>query len=1342
MTNHSYRIWLYVLLTAVIVFTLCPNYTSAGLSNVEAADESLPCCMNTGDSPPAAASMTSLYGKTSSAIDTAGPDKQSSDSAFDVLSSGTDGEGEVANESSNYWSYVSSPQVTVGTDANVFCIAADGQTMWLYTDGTIDIEAEAYTLYKSTDGGINWSRIQQDDLGDVELTQMVVSQYNADYLLATDGTNVWYSEDGGDDWYDIENPGLGPVNCVDITEDDDGDAACLIACEEGLALYDREIFRSWVDTDDELTGGWDGGHVLAAGFSPSYPDDLTVVTVVAGSDYVETRTLIVGEGAQWNEGVAPAVISDEDTAAHACIEFPSDYLYSSFTYNKYWVGLGDPDDDWENLRGLYYINGRSTTSRVYEQIDYNVSSMSYRGTCFSGTLAMGLYNYNNIIISDNAFSSSSFDYIESDEYKSPTGNLDIDTGEHQGSTLVRFSPAEDALFAGTCGEASGLFVATDKDYCIFNGLAFIEVESFDNVELQGGTGLGGETMYQVMNDGKMAMVFRSTDSGSSWEEVFNTLLFIAFYDNDFDEDPDYESYGITALLGPTTDGTLYIQIKASSPAGPPVAYRKFARSYDGGDTWCVLSSPGNTPITALSPIDATTYWFGSDKGVRRSDYSRYADIDGNTPVMIVPFPGFFVCVTDRDIYISVDEGETFDRLGYKNYFRSVPVFTLDFFTKTVYAVDGYTGDIIKWSCGEDLGWSGVLENWELPEELTASENGPEGGISSLVYGQNGCWYITSTGNENGQVWRSTELNGDFEAMPYTSPVSFRGLISDSPGLSITIDKYGNTLLFAMVHLDDEYPAAPNYYPYRILCYEMESNAEATVIGVALQGGSRPESGWGVPLTVGFFDPGSDVLTETPLYQFDLTAVKFCGIAVVQARGVEPGTYDISVAGPHCLTNVRCNVEITYPSVFVEMGTLIEGDVNGDDEINIQDFGIFRGSYGRLFWQEGFNEQADFDCNGKVNISDFGLLVANYGLSAPIELGGGCTDKVPPTVKATDPEDDETGVSLDVSITASFSEKLNADTVNGNTFVLCRDDTRIDGTVSCASKTATFDPYEDLWPGTLYTATLAAGIEDSKGNQMENAYSWNFTTIEAPEVQSVSPEDGTSDIPLNVTVRAVFSREMDDSTIDNTSFSLYEGSLPVDGEAEYFCYTAAVFTPDSNLKQNTEYTAKLTTAIKDDEGVPLEKEYSWSFTTGESITSVKIGSDTVSTGESFVIEVEIQNIIELAAYHVRISFDHSFLEIDENELYTSLDALGEVGGVVFPGIVVIQDNGDLFYIAESAINLASGDGYLARIPFIALENTGQSDIEFSPLYNKNKLFDYDQFEIPCIWENGSVTVNAP
>ena len=159
------------------------------------------------------------------------------------------------------------------------------------------------------------------------------------------------------------------------------------------------------------------------------------------------------------------------------------------------------------------------------------------------------------------------------------------------------------------------------------------------------------------------------------------------------------------------------------------------------------------------------------------------------------------------------------------------------------------------------------------------------------------------------------------------------------------------------------------------------------ISVVLQGDSRPDVGWAVPLTVKFFTPRADVLNDTPTYDFNLTTTKSAtgDTAVCEATGVAPGTYDITVIGESTLLNAKRNVVISAPNTSVDLGTLLEGNANGDNIINLNDYAILS-----MYWltseaQNEYDVRTDFDRNGLINAADLYLLADNWLRSSPVEI---------------------------------------------------------------------------------------------------------------------------------------------------------------------------------------------------------------------------------------------------------------------------------------------------------------------------------------------------------------------
>jgi hypothetical protein len=155
------------------------------------------------------------------------------------------------------------------------------------------------------------------------------------------------------------------------------------------------------------------------------------------------------------------------------------------------------------------------------------------------------------------------------------------------------------------------------------------------------------------------------------------------------------------------------------------------------------------------------------------------------------------------------------------------------------------------------------------------------------------------------------------------------------------------------------------------------------LSVVLQGGSRTDAGYAIPLTVKFFTPGANVLTESPLFQSTVTTTKSDTTAIAQVTGVPAGNYDVTVVSAHTLVNVKLNVSIASPGITLNMGILLEGNANDDNIINMLDFSTLATSFGTSSGVAGYDPRADFDRNGQVNMLDFSLLASNYSKTAPV-----------------------------------------------------------------------------------------------------------------------------------------------------------------------------------------------------------------------------------------------------------------------------------------------------------------------------------------------------------------------
>ena len=262
----------------------------------------------------------------------------------------------------------------------------------------------------------------------------------------------------------------------------------------------------------------------------------------------------------------------------------------------------------------------------------------------------------------------------------------------------------------------------------------------------------------------------------------------------------------------------------------------------------------------------------------------------------------------------------------------------------------------------------------------------------------------------------------------------------------------------------------------------------------------------------------------------------------------------------------------------------------------------------------------------------------------------------PLVISTDPANNATGVVLNKRITATFNTSMNPATINGTTFILKQGSTSITGAITYSGTTATFTPTSPLTANTVYTATITTGAKNTIGVAPSSDYVWNFTTgtISAPIVMSTDPINNSTSVALNKIITATFNMPMDPLTISGTTFTVKIGTTTVLGTVSY-SGTTAIFTPSSNLGNNTTYTASITTGAKNLAGVPLANNYVWTFNTN------------TTSGPSFVDLGSVARFGIIAG--VGVSNNAGFSEIHNMDVGISPGVRSSITG--FPPAIIVN-----------------------------------------------------------------------
>lgn len=239
------------------------------------------------------------------------------------------------------------------------------------------------------------------------------------------------------------------------------------------------------------------------------------------------------------------------------------------------------------------------------------------------------------------------------------------------------------------------------------------------------------------------------------------------------------------------------------------------------------------------------------------------------------------------------------------------------------------------------------------------------------------------------------------------------------------------------------------------------------------------------------------------------------------------------------------------------------------------------------------------------------------------------DNKAPLISFISPIDGYENISLDTSISVTFSDEINPESITANI-----SDTSCSGAVQLSSddftscvkfkalpsasdenKTFTLQPAENLSYFSTYKIRVTRLVEDSSKNNLDTQWTATngFTTeseakTEVPSLISMSPEDEATSVAKNSSFSISFSDAMDVSTITtNTSDTSCSGSIQLSSDDFTTCIqiksaaTASnsnmtfTFKPNADLNDDTLYKLKVTKDAKNSAATSIASD--WMMTTG-------------------------------------------------------------------------------------------------------------------------------------------------
>ena len=212
----------------------------------------------------------------------------------------------------------------------------------------------------------------------------------------------------------------------------------------------------------------------------------------------------------------------------------------------------------------------------------------------------------------------------------------------------------------------------------------------------------------------------------------------------------------------------------------------------------------------------------------------------------------------------------------------------------------------------------------------------------------------------------------------------------------------------------------------------------------------------------------------------------------------------------------------------------------------------------------------------VSLSYAVAAVARSGLVSDTSAAVTITtrDATPPKVVQNFPANGAGPLPVEnVLVRLVFSEAMDSASINASTLTLKVGPTgepipAAGINYNARAAYVDFSPLHTMPPSTTIVVTASTGIKDAAGNPLTAPFSYSFTTADnvPPRITSTFPASGATGVPLNITIKIVFSELMNVGSLNTRVFDV-SSNLPGD------------FVPATGSYDTTTNTQSLTVTLK-------------------------------------------------------------------------------------------------------------------------------------------------------------------
>ena len=167
------------------------------------------------------------------------------------------------------------------------------------------------------------------------------------------------------------------------------------------------------------------------------------------------------------------------------------------------------------------------------------------------------------------------------------------------------------------------------------------------------------------------------------------------------------------------------------------------------------------------------------------------------------------------------------------------------------------------------------------------------------------------------------------------------------------------------------PAAPPAPPVAAAPPSAVGNAQLRLKVQWLGRGAPPNDSWVQPLTLHLSAADTAAVLASYAGATDRNGVAFYS-------GLPAGVYNVHVKGPHSLQSARARIALTPgATIDLDMKMQVEGDLDGDNCVTVDDFAYLQSRLGTHRGIDGFDATADLNNDGMVSIADVSLMRAGF-----------------------------------------------------------------------------------------------------------------------------------------------------------------------------------------------------------------------------------------------------------------------------------------------------------------------------------------------------------------------------